>query len=512
MFTPFTRRQFVGRTLGLGALAAVGELSFLRGLPHVRAADVDVSPATVRFTPDIEPLVRLIEDTPRAKLLDLCAERVRAGTSYQQLLTAVFLAGVRGIKPRPVGFQFHAVLVINSAHLASLASTDKDRWLPLFWALDNFKASQAENRRSNHGWMLPPVAEAKLPPPHQAKQRFVQAMDNWDEAGTDKAIAALVEAAGAEEIAELFWRYGARDFRDVGHKAIYVANSWRTMQTIGWRHARPVMRSLAFALLQHEGDNPARRDAEPDRPWRENLGRARRIRADWQKGKSDPAAAMEMLATLRGAPYADASAKVVELLNKQIDPASVWDGVFLAAAELLMRHPGVLAVHCVTTANALHYGFQASGNDETRRMLLLQAAAFETMFRDFLDGRGKPDDDLRIDQLKKVDVPRDDERALEEIFAAVSNDRAAAAGKILAWVDGHEERVQPLMATARRLVFNKGTNAHDYKFSSAALEDFYHATPAWRNRYLAASVFFLRGSGDADNDLIRRTRAALAGA
>ena len=33
--------------------------------------------------------------------------------------------------------------------------------------------------------------------------------------------------------------------------------------------------------------------------------------------------------------------------------------------------------------------------------------------------------------------------------------------------------------------------------------------PPWRDRYLAASVFNLKGSGDSDNDLVKRTRAAL---
>src|SRR5215467_10989046 len=93
----------------------------------------------------MEPLVRFIEDTPRDRLIEEAARRVRAGTPYQQLLAAVMLAGVRSIRPRPVGFQFHAVLVVNSAHLAALAAQDRDRWLPLFWALDNFKASQARN-------------------------------------------------------------------------------------------------------------------------------------------------------------------------------------------------------------------------------------------------------------------------------------------------------------------------------------------------------------------------------
>ncbi len=65
------------------------------------------------------------------------------------------------------------------------------------------------------------------------------------------------------------------------------------------------------------------------------------------------------------------------------------------------------------------------------------------------------------------------------------------------------------MTAARRLIFAKGSDAHDYKFSSAALEDYYHASPEWRARFLASSVFWLRGTGDKDNDLIKRARAAL---
>ena len=66
------------------------------------------------------------------------------------------------------------------------------------------------------------------------------------------------------------------------------------------------------------------------------------------------------------------------------------------------------------------------------------------------------------------------------------------------------------VATSRRLIFAKGTDSHDYKFSSAALEDFHHITPAWRNRFLAASIYWLKGSGGADAPVMQRTRAAFA--
>ena len=509
MSSPLNRRQFVGRTLTAGALAGLADLSLLHGLPRVSAAEARLPPGVVRLSAEMEPLVRLIEDTPRENIVEAVAARIREGTSYQQLLGAVFLAGVRGIKPRPVGFKFHAVLVINSAHLASLASPDTDRWLPLLWAADNFKASQAKNKEESGGWVMALAEEGKLPPATQAKKRFIEAMDNWDEEGTDRAIVPLVRSAGAAEVIELFWRYGARDFRDIGHKAIYVANSWRALQTIGWRHAEPVMRSLAFALLQHEGGNPAKRDADADRPWRENLKRAAKIREGWQKGKVTRTAVSELLAVERSGSPAEASQKVVELLNNGVDPSSIWDGLFLTAGELLMRQPGIGGLHCVTTTNALHYAFETSGNDETRRMLMLQNAAFLPMFRQFMGGRGKVDKDLNIDTLDKADLKLKGKEAIEEIYADVGKDGMAAARKTLALLDANPRAAEELSAAGRLLIFNKGTNAHDYKFSAAALEDYYNTTPHWRSRFLATSMFWLKGSSERDNDLIKRARAAL---
>jgi hypothetical protein len=59
------------------------------------------------------------------------------------------------------------------------------------------------------------------------------------------------------------------------------------------------------------------------------------------------------------------------------------------------------------------------------------------------------------------------------------------------------------------MIFLKGNNAHDYKFSSAVLEDYQKISPEWRGRFLASSVFNLRGKVGPDNALVQRTRAAL---
>src|SRR5207253_6488737 len=79
--------------------------------------------------------------------------------------------------------------------------------------------------------------------------------------------------------------------------------------------------------------NPAKGDLEADRPWRDNQSTVKKIRADWLDGESSSAATAELLEALRHASAADASAKVVELLNRRIAPQSIWDGIFDAAGE-----------------------------------------------------------------------------------------------------------------------------------------------------------------------------------
>ena len=489
------RRSFLtASALGVGGLA------FLDNLPAVTAQE----PRLARLDADIDPLVRLLEDTPRNRVLEEVAARVQRGTPYRDVLAALFLAGVRNVRPRPsVGFKFHAVLVVNSAHLASLAGPDRERWLPIFWAVDSFKGAQAENVRES-GWRMGPVDEAKVPPGHRATEAFAAAMDNWDVEAADVAVAGLARTGSRNELHELFTRYGCRDFRDIGHKAIFVANAFRTLDCIGWHHAEPVLRSLAFALLHHEGDNPAKRDGEPARPGRRNAELAARIGANWRGGRADPAATADVLAAVRTGSANDLSDRVVSHLNGGVAPAAVWDGLFVAAGELLMRQPGIVGLHTLTTLNALHHGYQTSGVDATRKLLLLQAAAFLPLFREAMTARGKVSD-VRIDALEAGEGGD-----VGQVFATLSRDKAAAARQALGLLRADPANARKLVDAGRLLVFLKGTDSHDYKFSSAVLEDYAHLAPAWRDRFLAASLFWLKGSAGPDAPVVARTRAALA--
>jgi hypothetical protein len=496
------RRQFL-TTAALGGLGLIGKL------PPVSAEEARLDPKVVRLDAEIEPLVRLLEETPRDRLLEEVGSRVKKGLSYREVLAALFLAGVRNVEPRPsVGFKFHAVLVVNAAHLASLASPDAERWLPIFWALDNFKGAQAANVKERGGWRMPAVKESLVPPARKARQALVDALEKWDPEAADVAVAGLVRSAGAEEVGELLWKYAPRDFRSIGHKIIFASNARRTLGAIGWQqHAEPVLRSLVYAMLATENKNP-NADSPADRPGRLNRERAKEIRAEWLDGKPDPAASTELLAMFRQASAEDASKTVVTVLNKGLSPQSVWDAVFGGAGELLMRKPGIVSLHSLTTANAIRFAYETSGDDETRRWLLLQAASFLTLFRGESANRKEKGDETRFDTLEPLAPKESGAKAVEEIFADLSRDKATAARKVLGYLKADPDP-RPLTDAARRLVFRKGTDSHDYKFSSAVLEDYAHVSPAWRDRFLAASVYWLKGAGDRDTDVVRRTREAL---
>lgn len=516
-----TRRRFLKSTASGAAVLGLGDIGFLGRLPSVSAEQAKLEPGVVRLQPEIEPLVRLLEETPRDKLIEEVAHRVRRGLSYREVLAALLLAGVRNVEPRPVvGFKFHAVLVVNSAHLASLSSPDSERWLPIFWALDHFKESQARNRAERDGWRMPPVKETLVPPARKAREAFIAAMDRWDAEAADAAVAGLCRTAGANEVFELFFRYALRDFRAIGHKIIFASNVRRTLAVIGWQHAEPVLRSLAYALLSSRQFtatepeiNPAKTDHPADRPGRRNRELIGQIRGDWQSGKPDAGATADLLATLRTGSDEDAGKKVVELLNRGVALQSIWDAQLDGASELVMRQPGIVALHAVTTTNAARYAFEEAGDDETRRFLLLQNAAFLPLFRVAMEsglGRRTKNAKLperRIDQLEALPTKAGGLKALEEIFADIPREPLTAARKVLGYLKENPQ-AEEFMDAARVLIFLKGTDAHDYKFSSAVLEDYFHVSPEWRGRFLAASVFHLRGSETPDNPLVQRVRSA----
>ncbi len=488
-------------------------LSVACALPLSSRSQAATSTTQVSFTPEIERWVRMIERTEQSQLLEKLAEGIRDGQlNYQQLLSSLFLAGIRNVQPRPnVGFKFHAVLVVNSAHLASMACPDSERWLPLLWAADNFKTSQRRDVEEGD-WTMPAVDDSQLPASHAAEAEFRKAMDAWDEQAADASIAAWSRTASQSELFDAMANYGSRDLRDIGHKAIYVANGFRTLEAMSWEFAEPILRSLTYALLCRNRDpNPSQSDLAADQPIRRNRERIAKVRDGWMFGKADARATDQLIASLHQTNPEEAGAMVFDMLQSGVSPQSIWDGMFVSATELLMRQPGIVALHAVTTTNAIAYCYRRVHSDALRLQLLLQNASFLGMFCERVrSGTNRSD---RVSELliasEPQDLPSQRDAAIAEILQSMGTDNDRSARLLHSLVENEPDAASEFIHRARQMVFLKGTDSHDYKFSSAIMEDYFNISPDFRSRYLAMSLYKLNSPAQRDTPLLPRLKSCL---
>jgi hypothetical protein len=128
------------------------------------------------------------------------------------------------------------------------------------------------------------------------------------------------------------------------------------------------------------------------------------------------------------------------------------------------------------------------------------------MFREAARGRGALAD-RKIVNLDKADTPTS-ATAVQDTFVLMGKDRLAAAQKLYGYLENKGDP-QTVVDHARRLVFLKGSDSHDYKFSSAALEDYRFLSSQWRNRFLASSAFQLRSATEPTRPLVKRIQDAI---
>ncbi len=519
-----TRRRFLqtvagAASLGLPNVPLLGELAAFGGEPP---------PATMRFGPDIEPIVRLIEETPRDRCVAVFIDQLRRGLPYRRFLAAVFFAGIRRYRSH------HDVYKIHSVHQVSLDVRPEERLLPLFWALHGYKKHQED-------FPNPLLTELKgpLPAPEKASAELASAMDRCDADGAERAVVTLARNQGARQTMEQLWVYGLRHLGAGGHAAILVANCFRALETIGWQEAEQTLRFVVqdIYLLGVE---------KPDQYWLTNTARADRhldkLPATWAAGKADTAATQELFSLLREGKAEPACDLAVKQLLGGVGAQAQWDAVHLATAELMVRHQsgwGLASrpLHANTSTNALHYAFRTCTTTRTRLLALLQAVAWAASRTgaDLRDLR-----DVKIVELSANSVPANSvpansvpataEDALAEIFALLPArtsrwdaqakkgvlgygkraDADEACRKVFVLAKKRPDIVPLFVQTAHSWLCRKANDdAHEYKFLAAILEDAACVSPAWQPHLLAASVHYFHGTQTPDNPVIQHVQEAL---
>jgi hypothetical protein len=497
------RRRFVSSASAALTLASfAGPNGLLRS---VAASEIHLPSQAIQFSDEVEPLVRWLETTPREKVVAGFVEKIQSGVPYHRLLASVFLAGIRNVQPRPnVGFKFHTVLVVHAAHQASLAASNRDRWLPLLWAADYFKRAQDDDAKQGD-WIMQSPANVETMSSSNAIQGLENAFDRWDVESADHYATAVARNCTHGQLLDLFAKYGCRDFRDIGHKAIYVAGAFRLLDTIGREHTEPIVRSLAYALLNYgTGTSPADQDLAPDRPGKENWERSQLMSENWMTSKTSDEHTSSILKSLREGGESDVCLHIHQELHRDLNWQSAYDALFVASSELVLRQNGIVPLHAVTSTNAIHYLFRTVKDERLRWWLLLQNYAFVCLLRDAANSR----DSLRKLEIGELAKPNDNPGNIDSIFKNLGQDKDLASRQLFTYLEKSESPTE-FFSTARNYVFSKGDDSHDYKFSSAILEDYSNVSRPWRNLYLAGCSQMLSGESAADTQLFRKVRELL---
>jgi len=509
---PGSRRGFLKASIGASLVA---DFDFLLPVAQAAGADVDLDPDLIRFGPDIDPLVRLIQRTPRDECIGVFVHQLRTGLSYRRFLAALFLAAAE------TG-DMHQLAQVYSAHRTSLESRMQERLVPLFWALDRIKRSHESDDAAQYYLRQ---LMGTLPHPNSAEGALRSAIAATDPVGAELAAVQLSRTQGARHAMNCLWEYARRNLAGtLGHFPIGVAKAWRTLNAVGWNHAEAPLRYLATEVSRFPGD----------RTYAPNLARVKKwlpqLPNDWPSGHGSNEATMQIYDLLRSA-ETDAACDVIceTLAGGQAKAGAMWDAITLAASDTIFRYSvggnviGGNLVHAVTSTNSLRFGFETIRKPEARLLHLLQAAA---VTGDYFVRQAKDERRLRrmnlIDDLDRTEPtpaisfrdvfdmlpPKSDAREQKDPAEREASDAASRlAFTLLRGSSSRREFVQ----TARGFLLSKASeDPHDVKYPAALFEDATLVSPKWRPYVLASSVHALHGSQSQDSRVLTLTKAALA--
>jgi hypothetical protein len=508
---PLTRRNFLGSSAAGAASGSLMDLGFLRPLSYATASDTTVDPDRVQFSPELATLIRLIRTTPREKCVSVFIQELRAGLSYQDFLSALFLASLEAGDP-------HQVAQIYSAHRVSSEARTEERLLPLFWALDRVKSGyeQRDGEQPLRG------LKGELPTAGRAAGVLEGAMTNCDPDEAERAIVAFARGQGPRQAMARLLEYGTRNVSGtLGHHPIFVANGWRTLDAMGWQHAEPVLCYTTRLLAS----------LKPDRTFTPNLQRVYKtlpdLPIDWASNEHSHEATLEIYKLLREG-NADATCDLIcsQLSSAKAKAGTVWDAIHLVAADLIFRYKiggvqiGGSLIHAVTCTNALRYGFDCAHENRVRLLMLLQAAgalgdAFiapaqkNGLLRNMNlldlsnDNNNRPINVADIYSMLPYKANNYDEKEPTERQA--SDEACRLSFALLSDL----KQVKAFQQSARSFLCVKASlDPHDFKYPAAAFEDAARVHPEWRSYLLAASVHALHGSKSHDTPVLVEARKA----
>jgi hypothetical protein len=489
-----TRREFL-RDVGTGAVVA----SVGAGL----AADLGFSSAfadqgTERLTfGSLEPLVRLVEETPPARLLPAVVDRLRQGTELRDVVAATALANARTFGGEDY-IGFHTLMAIAPSYHMSQELPENKRALPVLKVLHrNASRIQDVGGGPSHQ-TLHPVQAGTVPAGRSGGEVLREAVRRGNMNDAERTFASL---AGTPEDALNNVLYAVEDAAEV-HRVVMPYRAWDLMGIIGRERAHTLLRQSVHYCVKAENDSYRQHFGSVRTLVPRLLDQHRLLGREAGTRAADDRWVDEMSQTLfRSTPEQAAEAAAVALAEG-MDPAAISEAISLAANQLVLRdngrprqeapnkpagsiHGDGIGVHACDSANAWR-NLARVANPRNRVVCLILGAWQVARDRagrggSFLTWQPYPREDAR-EQVRSLD----NTRLLPALNDAIRNrDQARAAAIVHRYLQSNLP-VRPVWDLMLGYAISEDGALHAEKFYRTATEEYAATRPAFRGRQLIA--------------------------
>jgi hypothetical protein len=490
-----TRRTFL-EDIGRGMLVAGVGYGVASDLGFVSALGAD-APERIDFGP-MEPLVRLMQETPVNKLVPTLMDRVRAGTSLKDLVAAGALANARTFGGEDYT-GFHTIMALAPAYHMSQEMPEGRQPLPVLKVLYR-NTSRIHETGGVANEVLHPVRPAELSSGQDAGDAVREAVRTKNVDVAEGTFAALAKGSPEDLFNSLL--HAVHDNTEV-HRVVLPFRAFVLLDLVGAQHAHTMLRqSLRYCVRAEKGS----RNTEWDRPRtllpklleeHKLLGRKPGNR------KADDAWVDQMSQTLFKVSADEAAAAAAAALAEGFEPDAIGEAISLAANQLVLRdvgrsareeytgkpigsvHGDSIGVHASDSANAWRNMARFSNPRNAFACLILGAyqVALDRVNRggDFQNWQPHPIA-THLDRVKTTDP----KALLAEAEEAIRGNLQARAAAIIHRYGelGHPHRgAFDLML---RYATSEDGALHAEKYYRTASEEFATTRPAFRWRQLVA--------------------------
>ena len=490
-----TRREFLA-DVGRGMLVATvgyGVATEL-GFAPVIAAEAG---GTLDFGP-LEPLVRLMQETPANKLLPVLAERLNSGTELKQLVAAAALANARTFGGEDyVGY--HTMMALSPALHMARELPQPLQPLPVFKVLyRNTNRIQEQGGRKNE--VLHAITPAKLSDGRPSPELLRAAVHRKSMNEAEQTFAALTQLSPDEALNQLL--HAVQDQTEV-HRVVLPYRAWDLLDLIGNEQAHTLLRqSVHYCVKAESWQGNAKKD-EPRTLLPKMLEQHKLLSRTPGTRVAEDKWIDDLSQTFFKSTPDQAAEAAAAALAEGFAPDDIGQAISLAANQLVLRdqgrppnsespgkpigsvHGDSIGVHACDSANAWRNLARVSNARNTFACLILGAyqVALDRTQRggDFQNWSPMPVQ-WQLDRVKS----REGDALLREADEAIRQNLQAQVTAIVSRYGelGHAPR--PMFDLMLRYAVSEDGALHAEKYYRTVTEEFASTRPAFRWRQMLA--------------------------